>query len=257
MRLSDAVVLGVVQGLTEFLPVSSSGHLVLASRALGVSAPGVQVATSLHVGTLAAVVMFTRRELLRLTQGVLRDPVSRRLGVAVILGTLPAVLGGALLLPVADTLFASSRWVAIGLVCTAGLLWDSRRAVAGSRMVPGAEDALLIGLAQAIALIPGVSRSGATIWAAMRRGVEKGQAARFSFLLSIPATAGAAAAEIAGREPTSSVSVPCLLLGAAVAAVAGWVALGALFRLVVRGRLWVFAPYCLIVALVAGALSHV
>ncbi len=256
MRPSDAVLLGMVQGITEFLPVSSSGHLVLTSRALGVTAPGAQVATSLHVGTLAAVVMFTRRELSRLARGVVHDPESRRLGSAVLLGTVPALVVGALLLPVADALFASSRWVAVGLACTTALLWHSRRVGAGSKAVPGSADALMIGLAQAAALVPGLSRSGATIWAALQRHVEREQAARFSFLLSIPATAGAAAADIARRPPGGGAGALVLLLGGVVAAGAGWLALGVVYRLVVRGKLWVFAPYCLAAALVTGVLSY-
>jgi undecaprenyl-diphosphatase len=253
---SDAAVLGLVQGITEFLPVSSSGHLVLASRVLGVTGPGAQIATSLHLGTLAAVVVFTRRELVQLVRGFRSERASRRLGAAVVLGTTPAVVVGALLLPVSDALFSSSRWVAVGLACTAALLWHSRRTAPGSKVVPGYADALVVGLAQAAALIPGLSRSGATIWAAMERHVERAQAARFSFLLSIPATAGAAAAEIVRGPTVGATSALSLVLGGLVAALAGWLALGVLYRLVVGGRLWIFAPYCLAVALVTGLLSR-
>ncbi len=257
MRPSDAVILGVVQGLTEFLPVSSSGHLVLVGGALGVVTPGVLLATSLHVGTLVAVVWFTRAELIRLIRGMRGDQASRRLGVALLVGTVPVAVAGAGVLPVVESLFASSRWVAVGLTLTAVVLWHSRGAKKGSKTVPRTTDAVVIGLAQAAALLPGLSRSGTTIWAAMRRGVSRPEAARFSFLLSIPATAGAATAEIVGAPGVGSTSALTLLLGAAVAAVTGWAALHVLYRLVVKGRLWVFAPYCLALGFVAGALSLV
>ena len=217
----------------------------------------VLLATSLHLGTLVAVVWFTRRELIRLIRGLRRDQESRRLGAALVVGTVPVAVAGVGVLPVAESLFASSRWVAVGLILTAVALWHSRRAGKGSRTVPRTMDAVVIGLAQAAALLPGLSRSGATIWAAMRRGITRSEAARFSFLLSIPATAGAAAAEIVGAHGVGSTSALILLLGASVAAVTGWVALHVLYRLVVRGKLWVFAPYCLALGLVAGALSLV
>jgi undecaprenyl-diphosphatase len=257
VRPAEAVVLGIIQGATEFLPVSSSGHLVLASKILGVTEPGVRVAASLHVGTLAAVTWFTRRELTQLLRGVATDRRSRQLLAALVLGSLPVAVAGVAVLPVADTLFSSSLWVGLGLLGTCAVLWHSRWPVPERKSTPSGRDALLIGAAQAVALVPGVSRSGATIWAGMRRGLDRVQAARFSFLLCIPATIGAATVEILRPSRGDGAGLATLALGSAVAAITGVVALRVLLRLVIVGRLWVFAPYCLVAAVAATVLSFV
>jgi len=145
----------------------------------------------------------------------------------------------------ADRIFASVPLVGVMLLATGGLLWSTRGRNAGSRAVAAmtVKDALLIGLMQGLAILPGVSRSGATISAALFLGIERSTAGRFSFLLSIPAIAGALLLEIRSGV-TSSASAPLLLAGGAAAAVTGWLALIALLRVVNSGHLHRFAPYC-------------
>lgn len=255
MNPFQAVVLGIVQGATEFLPISSSAHLVLVPWLLGWASPGLVFDTIVHWGTLAAVVLYFARDV----WVILRDWVlgtfrlrpatpSTRLGWLIILGTIPAVLMGVLAEKPVEALFAAPAWAAGFLMVTAVILVVSERV---GRQNSEAEtmrwwEALLIGLAQGLALAPGISRSGATIAMGLVLGLRRPAAARFSFLLSIPIILGAGLLQLLDfiRTPGASDSAGLLAAGFLAAAVSGFLAIHFLLSFVRRRRLYPFAVYC-------------
>lgn len=251
---ASLTLLALIQGLTEFLPISSSGHLVLAQAALGFEAPALTADVALHVGTLVAVLVVYRRDVLALLSGIPRGELGEP--ALVVLGTLPAAAVGLVFRSELERAFDQPRWAAGGLFVTALVLlageWGRRR----SR--PDEESfrwwhALGIGLAQALAIWPGISRSGTTIAAGMLCGLSPARAARFSFLLAIPAILGAAllqAPALAGQSGADGLGR--LLWGAAFAGFVGWGALRVLLAFLGRGAFTWFAAYC--VALGTGAL---
>jgi undecaprenyl-diphosphatase len=246
----------LVQGLTEFLPVSSDGHLVLVGSLARVATPGVSVEVALHVATLGAVFVVYGRRLVVVLLGALRGGSEdlRLLGLLA-LGTVPAAVIGLLFKHVVERTF-DSLWVAgAGFLITGAFLWSTRHP-AGERSKPGPLAAVLIGCAQALAMLPGVSRSGSTISAALRAGVRPTEAAEFSFLLAVPAIAGAALLE--GREGLANVAavgLAPLLLSCLVAFVSGIWAIRLLVALLRRGRFYVFAPYCFVVGVLTLVLA--
>jgi undecaprenyl-diphosphatase len=266
-----AVTLGVVQGLTEFLPVSSSGHLVLFQNLFGFREPELLFDISLHVGTLLAICLVFFRELRSLLTTLLRLPrlltaaggirplfaenQDVRLAALIVLGSIPTAFLGLLFHRVADRIFGSVGIVGAMLLITGTLLWLTRRLAGRSRPLEQVHsgDALTIGLVQGMAILPGISRSGSTICAALFLGIDRELAGRYSFLLSIPAIIGALALGLDGSWADSSVSAAMMLLGGATAAVTGYVALRVLLRVVRQGRLHRFAPYCWAVGLAALA----
>ncbi|MGC9529792.1 MAG: undecaprenyl-diphosphate phosphatase [Candidatus Bipolaricaulaceae bacterium] len=249
--------LGLLQGLTEFLPVSSSGHLVLAQRLLGLDPPGVALEGAVHLGTLLAVVVYFRKDLIWLLSGVGCREARRYLGL-LMLGTLPVVAVGLGLRGAVEQAFSSVSLVGALLLVTAAALagadWAAGRA-RRDRVGPGA--ALAVGVAQAASLLPGVSRSAITISAGMFAGVRPEAAARFSFLLAVPAVLGAGMVSLwdAGAAPLPAGTWPGLAVGAAVAALSGLAAIHALLALLRRRRLRLFAAYCGAVGVAAIAWS--
>ena len=254
--------LAILQGLTEFLPVSSSGHLVLTQAALGTTGPALRLDVALHLGTLGAVLVGYRRDLAQIARDVLGGRL-RELGLLFV-GTLPAVFVGLFLRDFVHGLFESVRATAIGLCATSVILLlgerARRRGVARERALdapdapaaPGADvgvlDALLIGSAQACAILPGISRSGSTIACGLARGLAPQAAARFSFLLAIPAILGAAVLELPdafGADAEAGGMGPAALaVGALIAGVVGYAALRALLAFLGRGAFAWFAAYC-------------
>jgi undecaprenyl-diphosphatase len=194
MELWQIIVLAVIQGVTEFLPISSSAHLILPSQVLGWSDQGLAFDVAVHVGTLAAVIWYFRQTVTQLTTAWVMDTAQRRVGPdsglawAVIAGTIPAGLAGIVLNDVIETTLRSGLVIAASTVGFGLVLWWSDAVGRRSRSLDGLamKDAVVIGLAQALALIPGTSRSGITITAALFLGFSREAAARFSFLLSIP-----------------------------------------------------------------------
>jgi undecaprenyl-diphosphatase len=241
----NAAFWGLVQGLTEFLPVSSSGHLVLVPALLGITEPDLATSAMLHVGTLLAVIWYYREDLL----GLVREPRSahsRRIWMLLAIGTIPAAVIGLTLDGPIEILFSEPGYVAIALVITGIVLAVSTAIPVGTRTVEDARagDAIVIGLAQALALIPGISRSGMTITAALAQGLERVEAARYAFLLGVPAIAGAGLVE--GLELVDRGGFESsLLVGMAVAAITGYLAIDGLVRLLGRAGLAPFAIYCI------------
>jgi len=243
------VILGIVQGLTEFLPVSSSGHLVLGEHILQLDPPGVLLETVLHLGTLFSVLFVFRRDVLNLVRSVFKGGEDRNEAFRLLLATLPIVLVGFFLQSRIEGVFSSILLVAVCLCVNGGILfladWANRRADRVS-VPPGT--ALLIGLAQAASLLPGISRSGVTISTALFLGTRGKEAARFSFLLAIPAIFGAGLFQFykAHRVVTPwQAEWRGLLVGGLVAAIVGAFAIKGLLAVIARGRLKTFAGYCL------------
>ncbi len=250
-----AAALGLVQGLTEFLPVSSSGHVAVAALLWGETPLPLAGVVLLHVGTLLATLAVVGRDAARLGGSLpaavgsprrwLRSEDGRQvLGIG--LATVVTGVVGLTLEPLAEQATGRPEWLAAGFVVTAlVLVLASRRG--GSLDVPGLPAALLVGLAQGLAVLPGVSRSGSTIAAALLLGLRPEAAFRFSFLISIPAIVGAVVLEAARPDGFGRIE-PALWTGGLVAFLSGLLALLALRRLVRRGRLWVFAPYLVALA---------
>ena len=250
MTWYEGILLGVVQGATEFLPVSSSGHLVMGQTLLGVEAPGVELEVALHLATLLSVLIAYRGRIVELALGSVRGHRAQLgyLGLLA-LATVPTAVVGVALRDLLSALFDLPVVTGAALLCTGGVLWTARAAL---RRAPEAGmevgTALLVGLAQATAIVPGISRSGMTTVVALWKGVSPGEAAAFSFLLSVPAVAGAAALELPGLPGEPSGVTPGVLLGASVAACATGVAAISVFRAMLGRRLLHrFAPYLWVV----------
>jgi undecaprenyl-diphosphatase len=245
MPLWEAVLLGVVQGITEFLPISSDGHLVIVQTLLGGEAQGLLFVIGVHVGSLLALLVFYRARVLELIRGVLgRDGGSFRYVGKLALATLPAVVVGLFFKDTVEAIFAAP-WVAgAGLLVTGAFLITTRSTQGRAQgREPGFAQALWIGCAQALAILPGVSRSGSTIAVALAFGVAPLAAAEFSFLLGIIAITGAAVLELPDLLGSPADSLRPLWVGALAAALSGLAALGVLVRLLRAQRFHWFAGY--------------
>jgi undecaprenyl-diphosphatase len=268
MQVHDAALLGVIQGVTEFLPVSSSGHLVLFQNLFGLTEPEIYFDISVHVGTLIAICVFFYEDLKEIVAALFSTSTwnVRKGGLAasvaqkpelkffllILAGTVPTAFIGLLIRPIAPKIFSSVQLVGIMLFVTGLLLWLTRRLKKGSRNAGQITvwDALCIGIMQGLAIFPGISRSGATIAVGLFRGLDRETAARYSFLLSIPAILGAMILEITQTPVSHSPPVRVVLLGAFMAAAVGYVALKVLVHLVKKGDLHFFAPYCWVLGMV-------
>lgn len=273
MEIFEAVTLGLVQGLTEFLPISSSGHLVIGQHLFGLTEAELVFDVCVHVGTLVAVLFYFRHDLFSMVK-TLFQVLSRfskkdislsqawelndiKLIVLIITGTLPTMVIGLALREIAATLFSSLLIVGVSLIITGLVLWITRS-------IPPREPrfetfsikkSLVIGFIQGLSITPGISRSGSTIATALLLGLDRELAARYSFLLSIPAITAAALLSILDLEPGQSLDTVPLLSGMAMACVSGYAALKLLVFIVKKGRLYAFAPYCWIVGACAIAMA--
>jgi undecaprenyl-diphosphatase len=248
MTSIDAIILGILQGLTEYLPVSSSGHLAVAQYFLGLREPLVAFDVLLHIGSLAAVCLYYRRELLELAVSTVaprRAPQGRRLILMIILATLPTGLIGFGFKDFVETQFASPAAVGIFWLLTAGLLFGVSRIANGEKSLGDLRisDALLIGLFQGIAVLPGVSRSGATIVMGMLCGLRPKEAANFSFLISIPAILGAIVLQREDLQGLAGPDFAPMMLGTLVSAIVSYLAILVLLKLLQRRIILPFAWY--------------
>jgi undecaprenyl-diphosphatase len=247
----QAIALGIIQGLSEFLPISSSAHLTLAPWLFGWEDPGLAFDVALHLGTLIAVLWYFRMEWIALvkaafgivTTGRIETPEKRRV-VYLIIATIPGAIGGYLLQSRAESAFRDPQLIGIALIVMGIVLWlvdklvDQTRVLGEMRWI----DSLLIGLSQVIALIPGVSRSGSTISTARGLRFDREAAAEFSFLMSMPIIAAAVIMEgpkaLAAEGLTNE-----LMSGVVASAVSGWLAISILMRFVSRHSYGIFAFY--------------
>lgn len=257
MTIFQAIIMGAIQGLTEFLPVSSSGHLVIGQSLLGLKTAGVTFEIWLHLGTLAAVLIYFRPRIIRLIQSLWngREGATERTTIwALIIGTLPAVVVGFTLKSAIETAFSSPRFTAAMLVIT-GLILLSTLLAKNKGFLVSPLRGLIIGVAQAIAILPGISRSGSTISAAMLIGVDPPKAAEFSFLLSIPAIAGAFLLDALSAKGSilPAGDFGGYLIGTAVSFLLGLLSIHYLLKIIRKGSFHLFGVYCLVV----GTLSYV
>mgnify|MGYP005852696483 CR=1 FL=1 len=262
MSIVQALVLGIVQGATEFIPISSSGHLVLVPWFLGWPEPGLAFDTVVHWGTLVAVLAVFWRDLVALARAWARSLVERQLNPTeaklawlIIAGTLPAALTGFVWEGFFEGLFGSPGRVAALLLVTGAILTVSERLGKRQRSLGDLSwlDSLLIGLAQGLAIAPGISRSGATIATGLLRGVKREAAARYSFLLATPIIFGAGLLPLADffRAEAVGAQFPSLVVGFLAAAISGYVCIKFLLAYLQQGRLYVFATYCWLAGIVS------
>ena len=254
MTAFQSLVLGVIQGVTEFIPISSSAHLVLLPWILGWDSPSLAFDTTLHLGTLVAVVVFFREDFLGLAiawwaslrERTIAGDLQRKIAWLII-GSTPAALMGFLFEDFFRGLFGSAPWVAFLLLVTGLLLVISERWGGRHKLRDIAfGDLLVIGLAQGCGIAPGISRSGATIAAGLLRGLRRAEVARFSFLLATPIIFGAGLLQLTELFQAGAVGaqLPSLIVGFLAAAISGYLCIKLLLAYLQRGRLYVFAAYC-------------
>lgn len=256
MNLIEAIILGVIQGATEFLPISSSAHLVLVPDLLHLTAPSLSLIAIVHEGTLLAVFLYFRRDLWQIAKGMLaglqtRQPLSApasRLGWYIIGGSIPAAVAGLALEGFFEKVFGTPRTAAFFLFGTAALLIIGERLLSGEKSIERMSwlDVIVIGLAQMLALFPGISRSGSTIAAALWRGLDRPAAARYSFLLGVPAIFGAGLLAAIDLVTAGDFLYqwPMMAASFAAAAVSGFLCIHFLLSWLRRRTLYVFAFYC-------------
>jgi undecaprenyl-diphosphatase len=269
MEMIRTLFLGIVQGLTEFLPISSSGHLVVFQHLLGFTEPDLLLDTALHVGTLAAVCVYFRSSLAEMGKGIVHS-LRRTNGRStiqypevalvpwIIVGTIPTGLIGFIFREPLEGLFASVGTVGFMLLITGGVVAATRLLPEGygGRSHIGWITALAVGTAQGLAIIPGISRSGATIACGMMFALDRDLAGRFSFLLAIPAIVGAFGLQLVQRQSWSEVALLPLTAGFVASVLTGLLALKILMSMVHKGRLYYFAPYCWGIGLLVLLLAH-
>jgi undecaprenyl-diphosphatase len=256
MTLLQAILLGVLQGATEFLPVSSSGHLLLVPRLLKMTSPTLSTVAIVHEGTLLAILIYFRRDLWQILKGVWRGlrerrPLSNqdaRLGWYIVVGSVPAAVAGLTLEASFERIFSTPIMAAVFLLGTALLLVIGERLMSGRKAIQemGWVDAIYIGLFQMLALLPGISRSGSTITAGLWRGLDRAAAARYSFLLGVPAILGAG---LLALLDLLSASIPgsqwvVLIASFSAAAISGYLCIHFLLSWLRQRNLYPFAIYC-------------
>ncbi|HYH12105.1 MAG TPA: undecaprenyl-diphosphatase UppP [Thermomicrobiales bacterium] len=276
MEWWQAIILGIVQGLTEFLPISSSGHLIIFPWLFDWDTPGLTFDASLHLGTLVAVIAYFWRDIVRMIQAIpvaLRNPVGilaqreggprsadARLGLLLVIATIPGAIAGLLLEPVVEEIFHTEEnsntaiaTIATMLIVVGIVLWVGERVGTRTREIPGMRwtDAAIIGLAQALAIIPGTSRSGATITAGLFRGLERDDAARFSFLAGMPLILAAGLKSVVDviQDGADSSDLLLYLLGGVAAALVGFATIWGLLQFLQRQSTFVFTVYRIIFGL--------
>lgn len=267
MDIEQTIFLGIIQGLTEFLPISSSGHLVIFQHLIGLKNPEMLLDISLHVGTLLAVLIFFRSDIIMIINesiGLLgnlfqkQNPTTKSrpfthaaLGLWIVIGSIPTVLIGILFSSSFQKMFGSAFFVGFMLIATGILL-------GASRFIPedftkkthlGVTLSIAIGVAQGIAIIPGISRSGATIVCGLFCGLNRDLAGRFSFLLSIPAIIGATVVKFNLTKLTEIGSIP-FFAGILVSFLIGLMALKITMNMVRKGNFYYFSPYCILAGIV-------
>ncbi len=254
MDYFTGIILGAIQGLTEFLPISSSGHLVLAERILGGKAStGLIFEVMVHFATMVAVVLFFREKIWKMIVSLVppytQDKLpALKLVAIIIIGTIPAGVIGLALENYIEGAFSSTKVVSIMLLVTGMILLSTRLIKSGSNL-PNFKTGLLIGIAQSAALMPGISRSGTTIAAGLHLKLAPSEAAEFSFLLSLPAVFGATllkSFDLIG-SPISGNAIGPYVAGAITAFIIGYLSIAWLMRIIKRGKFFFFGIYCLLI----------
>ncbi|SFL64050.1 undecaprenyl-diphosphatase [Methanobrevibacter olleyae] len=266
MEILQAIIIGLVQGLTEFLPVSSSAHLIFAQQALGVSDVGLAFYVLLHVGTLVAVIIYFFHDIVEMIKGFILSLIDlkngrfipelkknpyKKLAWLTILATIPVGIVGILFNDIIEEIFTGLTIPALLLLITGCLLYASQRMNSGKIDVTNLtiKEALFMGCGQALAVLPGLSRSGTTIAAGLFAGLDKEFAAKFSFILSIPAILGAALVKLKDLGG-ANIELSACIAGFIVAVISGYFAISFLLKIVRERSLDIFAYYCWIVGII-------
>ena len=255
MDIYEAIALGIIQGLTEFIPVSSSGHLLLLHHALGITEHGLAFDVALHIGTLTALLLLFHRDLVELAKALFKTGPKTPLALILVMATVPAVIAGLLLEPLAATTFRSP-WLVVVMMAAFGLLmlaaerYTAQRQNKTSLEKVNVSQGLIVGMAQAAALVPGVSRSGSTIIAGLFAGLDRVAATRFSFLLAVPITLGAIIRVALDKDTLRQVSADpgIFITGILTAFIFGVIAIRFLLKFVAKHNLNIFAYYRLVLA---------
>ncbi len=247
----QALILGIVQGLTEFLPVSSSGHLVLVQQLLGVNEPGVLLEVILHMGTLAAILFYFYDDLKHLVVDFFKgNKNAKNYILFLVIATIPVVCAGLVLKDTIESTFTVSivKWMLMitGLVVGSTYFFKNRPKREMVLMI-----AFSIGLAQTFALLPGISRSGVTISIALILGIQHSQAAKFAFYMAIPVLFGAGVLQIISIEPQINFSITPLIVGFISSIITGYLVISWLLDVISRGKFYMFSLYCFIVSFLA------
>lgn len=243
MTLLEILILAIIQGLTEWLPVSSSGHLVIAQKFLGLNPPLV-FDVMLHVGTSIVVLTVFRKDVKEIINALVKrdfESETGKLAVFIVVGSVPIAAIGFIFHDIIESLFFNLLAVSIALLITGCILFVSEKRQDKRKL--GILDSLIIGLAQGTAIIPGISRSGVTIATGLLRKLDKQVAFRYSFLLSVPAVIGAAVMESRGLVG-KNIDVAPLVLGAVIAMVVGYASLKLLQKIIINEKFHLFAYYC-------------
>ena len=249
MDFLDALILGILQGITEFLPVSSSGHLVLGQKLLGINVPGNAFEVILHIGTLMSILVVFWPDIHSLLNDI-KDYQTRTYIFTLLLGTMPAIIVGLSLKDQIALMFDNSHSVALALIVTGIILISSKwflNKKSDLTLIKGFN----IGLAQALAIIPGISRSGVTICTGLAMGLSTKEAARFSFLLAIPAISGAGILTAMDIDKIS-LGMDVIFVGFLSSFLVGWAALKWLLNLLKTGKFHWFGVYCLLLGIIAA-----
>jgi undecaprenyl-diphosphatase len=268
LTILKAIILGLVQGLTEFLPISSSGHLVLAQSILKIKETPLFFDIMLHFGTLMAVIVFFWRDIWEILSALFgRDPnirkstkhyktkySARRFALYIIIGTIPTVIIALILKKTVENAFMNPLLVSIMLIFTGLILFVSGKFGQKEKSL-NVINSLIIGIAQGIATLPGISRSGTTISTALILGIDNEKSARFSLLMSLPAILGATILEIKDIE-SIDVSIGSIIAGVLVAFITGYIAIKFLVRVLSHGHFSKFAYYCWVIGIL-GIIWHV
>ena len=274
LDILSAIILGAVQGISEFLPISSSGHLVLVPALLGIET-GLAFDTILHIGTLVAIFTFFWKDIINLIKGFILSIIDLTEGVdifkrelhrvpekrfawLIIVGTIPTGIMGILLKDAIETIFRGTLFVGIFLLVTAAVLYYSERHSSGqiTQKDMSFKQTLIVGICQGLAVFPGISRSGSTIASGLCLGLNREYAARYSFLLSIPAVIGAGLIQIKDIA-TLDASVSVLLAGFISSVIFGYLSIKLLMKMIKGWSLDIFAYYCTIIGIITIILSVV
>jgi len=248
MELIEIVLLGIIQGLTEFLPVSSSGHLVLGQYLLGIKSPGNTLEILFHLGTLGSVIFVFFNEIKNILLTIDKKPTQKLLAF-ISIATLPAVVVGFLFRHEINRLFENINSVGYAF-CITGLILIFSSLSKNKKVKFSISSSIIIGLSQAVAIIPGISRSGITITASLLMGIPPEKSAKFSFLLSIPIICGAGLLGVIDIKNGDTFTVPIIFVAILSSFLIGIVALKILLMLLEKGKFYYFGIYCICIGII-------
>lgn len=247
MDYLNLIILGIIQGLTEFLPVSSSGHLVFAQHFLNVQSRGTVLEVVLHFGTLTSIIIFYKNDIVKLIIDIFnRNEQALKFALFVIIGIIPAGIAGVFFKDFFISFFNDLLYTSCFLVFTGFILFLLKFMEHKSNSL-SFKSSIMVGLIQALSIFPGISRSGMTISVAIFLGIEKEKAFKFSFFLAIPIILGASILEIPNIINFDNLQILPLFLGFLVSAISGFIALKLLFQLIIKNKFWMFSIYCFLI----------